>query len=97
MEKELARYDAVIFFQSAAVRSHQINGTMLEGGNAARTESQHEAQTLDSRLYEVWHRHPQFHLVESRDSFFDKIQESVMLFRRIVKELKQRSELDRLV
>ena len=42
VEKELARYDAVIFFQSAAVTNNAINGTMLEGGNIARTEDQEQ-------------------------------------------------------
>ncbi len=35
---ELSRYDAVLFFQSAAIGNRAINGTMLEGGNAVRNE-----------------------------------------------------------
>ncbi len=33
IEQELQRYDAVLFFQSAAATGNSINGSMLEGGN----------------------------------------------------------------
>lgn len=46
LDAELERYDAVLFFESAAKTNHSINGTMLEGGNRARTEDQAEARTL---------------------------------------------------
>lgn len=87
MNDELARYDAVIFFQSAAVVNHAINGSMLEGGNPARLESLEEARTLDERLHEVWSRHPKFFLVKSRESFFEKLTEAVEVFKRVVREL----------
>ena len=91
LEDELARYDAVIFFESAAKANHAINGTMLEGGNAARTETSSEARTLDDRLLAVWRRHPNFHLIKSRDSFFDKLQEAVDVFRRLLSEFEAKS------
>jgi hypothetical protein len=44
-EKQLSRYDAVIFFETAAV-----GGISIEGGNPIRTESTDEAVALDRRL-----------------------------------------------
>lgn len=90
-EAELARYDAVIFFQSGAARNHAINGTMLEGGNPARNEGAEEARHLDKALQDVYCAHPRFYLIESRDSFFDKLTEAVHIFKRIVDELEHAS------
>ena len=44
-EAELRRYDAVIFFESAAV-----GGSSIEGGNPVRNESIEEAVVLDAKL-----------------------------------------------
>jgi predicted ATPase len=65
---ELARYDAVIFFESAAV-----GGTAIEGGNLTRIESVQQAAALDARLYAIWSRHPRFFVVRHNPSFFKKI------------------------
>jgi predicted ATPase len=65
---ELKRYDAVIFFESAAV-----GGSSIEGGNPVRNESLEEAVQLDTRLRELWSRHPHFILVPHNPSFFKKI------------------------
>ncbi len=65
---ELARYDAVIFFESAAV-----GGTGIEGGNPVRIESQDEAVALDRRLHAIWSKHPRFIVVRHNASFFKKI------------------------
>jgi hypothetical protein len=91
LEDELGRYDAVMFFQSAAVSKSNlaINGTMLEGGNAARTESHEGARILDEKLYNVWKQHPKFYLIKSQDSFFAKITEAVHTFRDIIDELEE--------
>lgn len=67
-DKELRRYDAVIFFESAAV-----GGASIEGGNPMRTESVEEAVALDGRLRELWSRHPRFVVVPHNPSFFKKI------------------------
>ncbi len=91
LEQELHRYDAVLFFQSAALGNRPINATMLEGGNAVRSESQDEAKNLDRKLFDVWSAHPNFHLIPSRDSFFEKIQESVTVFAKILTELEQKN------
>lgn len=42
---QIARYDAVIFFETAAV-----GGSTIEGGNRFRVESNEEAIALDARL-----------------------------------------------
>lgn len=68
LERELARYDGVIFFESAAV-----GGMGIEGGNPVRNESIKQAAALDSRLRKLWARHPRFVLVRHDPSFLRKI------------------------
>lgn len=68
LEAELRRYDAVIFFETAAV-GHMA----IEGGNPVRNESMAEAVALDTRLRALWSRHPRFILVPHNPSFFKKI------------------------
>ena len=68
LETELARYDAVIFFETAA-----RGGVSIEGGNPIRNESLAEAVRLDEKLRAVWSRHPRFILVPHNRSFFKKI------------------------
>ncbi len=68
LEAELSRYDAVIFFESAAV-----GGMDIEGGNPARTEGLQAARELDARLRTIWQQHPRFVLVPHNPSFFKKI------------------------
>lgn len=68
LDTELARYDAVIFFETAAV-----GGSGIEGGNPVRSESLDEAVALDSRLRKLWSRHSNFTLVPHNPSFFKKI------------------------
>jgi predicted ATPase len=79
LEQELARYDAVIFLESAAVGDISI-----EGGNPARTESNKEARQLDIRLREVWRKHPNFHFIAHSASFFAKLQEGLARLQGIV-------------
>ncbi len=67
-EAELARYDAVIFFETAAA-----GGIGIEGGNPIRNETLAEAVELDRRLRAVWSQHPDFTLVVHEPSFFHKI------------------------
>lgn len=67
-EAEIARYDAVLFFESAAV-----GGESIEGGNPVRIESNEEAVALDRRLHALWSKHPRFVVVPHQTSFFKKI------------------------
>lgn len=69
LESELKRYDAVLFFETAAV-----GGLSIEGGNRYRTESLAESLALDKRLRDVWSQHPNFTLVKHHESFIQKIQ-----------------------
>jgi predicted ATPase len=71
-EKELARYDAVIFFETAAVGHLSI-----EGGNPTRTESIQEAIELDRRLQEIWGQHPNFNFIAHERSFLKKLQVAI--------------------
>jgi len=69
LEDELARYDAVLFFETAAA-----GGLSIEGGNRYRTESLEESLALDRRLRAVWSKHPNFTLISHQESFIHKIQ-----------------------
>ncbi|HSP81396.1 MAG TPA: AAA family ATPase [Myxococcaceae bacterium] len=82
LEAELARYDAVLFFESAAV-----GGIRIEGGNPVRTEDAAAAMALDSRLRELWSRHPRYMLVPHSLSFLEKLSRSVRLLQQLVHEL----------
>ncbi len=68
LKAELERYDAVIFFESAAV-----GGMGIEGGNPIRSETMDEAVDLNSRLRLIWAQHPNFMVVKHDPSFFKKI------------------------
>jgi len=68
LEAELGRYDAVIFFETAAA-----GGLSIEGGNPIRNESLDIAVALDARLRQVWSRHPDFTFVPHQTSFFKKL------------------------
>lgn len=81
LEEELKRYDAVMFFESAA-----IGDISIEGGNPARTESNEEARGLDIRLRELWSKHPNFHFVPHSMSFFAKLREGLAQLQEIVDE-----------
>lgn len=82
-EEQLARYDACIFFQSAAV------GNMgIEGGNPTRVESNEQAIDLDRRLQSIWSRHPRFVMVPHNPSFFKKITFGLASIESILGQLK---------
>jgi predicted ATPase len=67
-EAELQRYDAVVFFESAA-----SGGMSIENGNRIRNESTEQAAALDRRLRQIWSRHPRFTMVSHSPSFFKKL------------------------
>lgn len=68
LEAELARYDAVIFFETAAK-----SGKEIKSNNPIRNESEQQAIELDKRLKMVWSKHQNFNLVSSSESFIKKI------------------------
>jgi predicted ATPase len=85
LEHELARYDGVIFFESAAV-----GGMGIEGGNPMRNESLQQAAALDAKLRSLWAHHPHFVLVRHNPSFFKKISFGLAELDTMVAELAAR-------
>ena len=79
MRAELARYDEVIFFETAAV-----GGMDIEGGNPTRIEDAAQAVALDDRLRKLWSAHPRFSLVEHDRSFLEKITRALEMLGTIV-------------
>ena len=65
---ELRRYDAVIFFETAALGGHGF-----ESENRYRTESQQQAMDLEARLRTLWSPHPHFTVIPHASSFFRKM------------------------
>jgi predicted ATPase len=84
LEAELARYDAAIFFESAAV-----GGMRIEGGNPTRVESNEVAARLDARLRDLWSRHQRFFFVPHDHSFFKKITLGLAALESIVGQLSR--------
>lgn len=82
-ERELARYDAVIFFETAAV-----GGIAIEGGNPTRIETVEEALALDHELRRLWSKHPRFVLVPHTQSFMKKILFGLASLESIVAQLR---------
>lgn len=82
LEQELSRYDAVIFFETAAV-----GGVSIEGGNPIRIESNEEAIKLDHKLKQLWRQHPNFIFVPHQTSFLKKISDGLHELTRIIKQL----------
>ena len=82
LKHELDRYDAVIFFETAAA-----GGLSLEGGNPWRKESLEEAVKLDQSLRKLWSQHPKFIFVPHNPSFFKKITFGLAALESIVGQL----------
>ncbi|QQS26396.1 MAG: AAA family ATPase [Actinomycetota bacterium] len=79
LRQELARYDAVLFFETAAV-----GGLSIEGGNRYRLESVDEAVALDERLRELWSQHERFYFVPHQQSFLAKITAGLAILRSVI-------------
>ncbi len=86
LERELSRYDAVIFFESAAMGHMNI-----EGNNPVRNESQEQAVKLDHKLRALWSQHPRFILVPNNVSFFKKIAFGLAVLDEIVAKLSHKA------
>ncbi len=78
-QKELKKYDAVIFFETAAK-----NGGDISTNNKFRNESNAKAVELDSKLQEIWGRHPRFYLVKSEGSFVEKITNGIDVIKKVI-------------
>jgi predicted ATPase len=79
LDKELARYDAVLFFETAAAGGHAI-----ETGNRYRNEDQATAVKLDRALRALWERHPSFTLIANHSSFVSKVVRGVEALQGVV-------------
>ena len=79
LHDELARYDHVIFFETAA-----CGGISIEGGNLTRVESLAEAVRLDTALRALWSQHPRFTLLPHEGSFLRKLSAAVAVLSKIV-------------
>lgn len=66
LRAEYARYDAVVFLETAAARGGRLPR------NPIRTESAREALRLDRALRRVWAGHPRFHFVPCARSLEEK-------------------------
>ena len=82
LEAELQRYDAVVFFETAAAANIGI-----EGGNPVRIETLEEARELDRRLRELWAAHPRFTLIPHSQSFIQKLSIGLARLQSLVAEL----------
>jgi predicted ATPase len=80
LEHELSRYDAVLFFETAAVGDLSI-----ETGNPARIESNAEAVALDSKLRSLWSHHPNFVLIQHSNSFMAKLFEGLHVLGELIR------------
>jgi predicted ATPase len=82
IENELGRYDAVVFFETAAV-----GGLDIENSNPCRIEDQAQAVALDGVLRGLWSQHPRFVLVPHDVSFFEKIGAGLRAIQNVVAEI----------
>lgn len=67
-EKEFQKYKAVIHLRSPSLEkgyNHQ---------NPVRVESAELAAKIDNKIHKVWMKHPNYSVIESTDSFIEKVQ-----------------------
>ena len=88
LQDELARYDEVIFFETAAV-----GGLAIEGGNPTRIENVDEAVALHHALLALWSQHPRFTFVPHDPSFLRKITAGLAVLGGIVARLDDRTRI----
>ncbi|QGF23795.1 ATP-binding protein [Raineyella fluvialis] len=76
LERELARYDAVIHLRTP--RADQGYNRQ----NPLRIESAEDAAAIDARILTAWAPHPHRHVVAPSAAFLDKVSEAIELLRR---------------
>lgn len=86
LEDELLRYDAVIFFESAAK-----SGESIKSNNPIRNESEKAAIELDDKLQSIWSNHPNFNLIHSSESFINKVMFGIKTIEQIMSKYQQDS------
>jgi hypothetical protein len=80
LEAELARYDAVIFFETAAA-----GGFTIDLGNPVRNEDQKKAIEIDLKLKSLWSQHPNFVYIKNEPSFLKKIMKGIEAMDELIK------------
>ena len=81
LKAELDRYDAVIFFETAAA-----GGLAIDLGNHVRNEDQRKAIEIDLRLKALWSQHPNFVYIKNEPSFLQKILAGIKAMNELVRE-----------
>jgi hypothetical protein len=81
LKNELDRYDAVIFFETAAA-----GGLAIDLGNPVRNEDQKKAIEIDLKLRALWSQHPNFVYVKNEPSFLQKILSGIRAMDELVKQ-----------
>lgn len=84
LERELARYDAVVHLRTPAPE-HGYNHQ-----NPLRTESAAIAAEVDARIAATWSTHPRRFVVESSADFLDKAARALAILRREMPECCRR-------
>ncbi|MGE3757210.1 MAG: AAA family ATPase [Pseudobdellovibrionaceae bacterium] len=82
-EGEYAKYFAVIHMRSPTIQ----NGYNHE--NPIRIETAERAAVIDEEIYEIWKNHPNYYVIDSSESFLEKIDKTVSLIRTLVSEQKK--------
>lgn len=83
LAQEFSRYDAVIFFETAAK-----SGESIRSNNPVRNESEQAAIDLDTKLQTIWSQHPNFNLVSSSESFIRKVMFDIMTIENVIGQYK---------
>lgn len=83
LENELNRYDAVIFFETAAAHGNDISSN-----NPVRNETKQQAIDIDKKLHNIWSKHPNFNYIASSESFVQKIMFGIMTINNVIKKHK---------
>jgi predicted ATPase len=81
-DDELTRYDAVIFFETAAK-----SGQGIRSNNPIRNESEAKAIELDQKLQDIWSKHPNYNFVSSSESFIKKIMFGIMTIENVISKI----------
>ena len=84
LEDEFARYDAVIFFESAAK-----SGESIKSNNPIRNESENAAIIIDDKLQAIWSQHPNFNLIPSAESFVTKVMFGITTIEKIIEQYQK--------
>ena len=87
LEEEFSRYDAVIFFETAAK-----SGESIRSNNPIRNESEQAAITLDDKLQKIWSQHPNFNLISSSESFIRKVMFGIMTIENVIGQYRDKPQ-----